>query len=72
MTERLAQGHLALVPDYNDGAGRFARTDGVFDGGADGGERLRQQVCGGGRSAQHGGGRQQKTDWMPPFLIHIP
>jgi hypothetical protein len=72
VAERLPKNHLTLVPDYNDGAGRFSRTDGFFGGRGDGSKRLRQELGGGGRSAQQGGRRQQKMDWMPPFLIHIP
>jgi hypothetical protein len=64
---------LALVSDYNDGAGRFTHTDGVFDRRGDGGERLRQEVCGSGRGPQPSGrGRQEEIYRGPPPYFHMP
>jgi hypothetical protein len=59
VAKRLPESHLALVPDYNDGTGRFTRTDGFFDSRRDGAKRLRQEDGGGGGSAEHGGGSRE-------------
>jgi hypothetical protein len=59
VAESLAQNHLALVADDNDGTGRFTRADGFFYRCGDGSQRLRQEGGDCGRSAQQGGrGRQ--------------
>jgi hypothetical protein len=68
VAESLAQNHLILVADYNDGPGRFTRTDGFFDRRRDGSQRLRQEDGCGGRSAQHDGrSRQEELYRVPPL-----
>jgi hypothetical protein len=56
MAKGLAQNHLALVADYDDRTGCLARADRFLDCGRDGGERLGQKACAGGRSRHHDGG----------------
>jgi hypothetical protein len=74
MAEGLAQNHLPLVADHDDRTGGFACADGFRDCGGDGGERLGQKSCAGGRSRQHDGGhcRKQKTNGLPLPGLHTP